>query len=243
MLAAFAGGSVFTASKVTIASSNTSTLVDWLDETHALAQATNRVPTPVPDAAFRGFPSLRFTASNQNYDSSRAAATWNRLHDGSGGGWAAVMVVEAMSAPGRAWYVIDTGGATAARGASGYPFVDAGPVTKTRQIIRNDAANILSLTSPVGAWVEGTAFVIRAGYTEGASPEATLDQNGVSQATGNTTGAPSASDATRTLRLNGSMTAGDIYRLAALVIPPAAWTAAQIAALNRWVKTLGIAGG
>lgn len=242
VLAAFAGGSVFTADRYTVdgGSGKVAAFVDWLDGTHTLAQAgANQCVVPAASAIFAGRKCAVFGAS-EYYDSSRASSTWKYLHDGTG---CSVVHVYAPSTN-----VVTTRCSLATRslagGAGDIGFSlsrIAGPDWAVT--VRNAGAVIVNIAA--GTPAVDTAVYLDFFYKESEAPdEYVLREKGTSVANGNSGGVPSSANPAGTLRLGGTTAASvlDLSRWAATLIAPRVLTANQRATVQRWIlQTYGVA--
>lgn len=234
---------MFSADRFTIdgTSGKVSALVDWMDSTHTLAQATsaNQAAAPAADSAVRGARSLTFTGS-QLYVSSRAASTWKYLHDGTG--FAVVAV-----------FVPDTGGGSAAQNtiastvrgadiASASGLVLSYTTTTTTgglvaRVARANATPTINQT-PTTVFTQSTAYSLRFDYLEGAGTEYHLSKSGVSLATGASLAAPTATDPQGTLTIGANVSDASnklTGRLAFFATAPAILTAAQATTLSAYL--------
>jgi len=239
MLSALAGGSVFTASYYAYSGAKVTDWIDWLDPTHTLTQATdaNRAPLPVADSALGGALSSTHAAL-QYYGSSRAASTWKRFHDGTGGGTCTIWVPHATHTSNLYLGFTSTGSGEGAYCTAN----DNGTDGRIGHNVRNSGGSIVN-PYPAGDWyTQGTGNVLRADYLEGASPgESRIYSNGTLAGSANTSAGPTSGNPALTL-YNGYAAASWSFRWHATIVPPAAWTAAQIAAVDAYVKSLGLVG-
>lgn len=161
----------------------------------ALVLSAGTLAAPVRSGAFRSKYSLLFNSS-QWLDSDIAPAAWSFGHNGDG------VHVFHVSSPNttsgtKVWLGTQTGS-----GSIGFSIANANALMQARV---GNGANIVNAFG--GTLAAGVAASRDFYYGESASPEYVLRNGQTLLASGSTTGAPSASDPTGTLRL-GAQTDG-----------------------------------
>lgn len=232
LLAAFAGGSVFTADRYNVdgGTGKVASYTDWLDSTHTIAQGTgaNQHVLPVADST-AGNALVSTTVTSGVYASSRAASLWRYPHDGTG--VTVIHVGYPASATTGYWATSEGGGAGVGAGFG----VTTGPTQITRWRT-TAAANLIA--SSTGALNLNAWNTQRITYQNGASPEVLIYTNGTQRVSGSDAAAPDTGDPNTTMRWFVSMPAGNKWL--ASFFAPRVLNAAQIALVNQWTAALGL---
>jgi hypothetical protein len=118
------------------------------------------------------------------------------------------------------------------------------PANRYALYFTNDAGTpFVSQSYSTDAFAAGVGADWHYSFATADNPDAAQFIAGESVATGDASEAPFSGDPLSSLKLCGTtVQAGWTWRFHALFVPPAAWTAAQVAAVSRYAQTLGLAG-
>lgn len=201
------GDSWFDANNVTTSGGKVVSFVDYISTSHTLTQGNSslRVAAPIAVAALAGKRAVQPTSA-EYYDSTRPPSAWKYLHDGTGCEYYHVFIGDSSAGDQtlHATCNIVAGSTT------------IGSFAETNFV----AGNLLGgyfvtngTTSPANGRIIATSgFLLQTGgagnsllcggwYKEGAGTDFTVYVNAASATSGSTSGAPSASNPTNTLRL------------------------------------------
>jgi hypothetical protein len=233
--------SLFDATSYTVdgVSGKVASMVDRMDGSHSLVQATSgkQVVVPVADSVLSNRATFAF-AGAQAYVSNRAASAWNYLHDGTGH-WTAVVwaLTSTASTQQSLWATYTDGQQAVERGAFCTPNV----ITNIWQILRIAAANatyVVNQASNATSWSVETAYSTSTQYLEGGgTPEIKNRKNAADLYTGDSGRAPDTGDAAYSLVVGAGASQAFYWlraRIACMMFAPKIPTAAQLAVLSAY---------
>lgn len=226
-----AGGVFFTADRYTVdgVSGKTAALIDHLDPTHALSQATSATQCALPaaDALFRSQLSMTF-AGAQYYDSNRSNEYWKFLHTGTG------MTIATVYAP----TTVTTVTAFASRIGGGAGCSMSRNATGPAYNFTVQSATQVVISSPAGTPVLNTPVVQSANHSESASPKWEHRIGDVLINSGTTTNAvttTASSSVPFRLGATGNASSLDSSRWVAILAIPQVWSADERATFLSYI--------
>lgn len=238
VLAASAGKPVFTADRYIEDPGHLGfvlSFVDWNDPTHVLTQATaaQQVPLPAPHADFGGRLCATF-ASPMNYVSSRAAAAFQFMHDGTG-----MSLFQAFT-PTDVTGLHSLACTTSTAGIRGLSYYSN--ATTMRSSVEKTGASVYP-DSSVGAIAIGTPTYREISHGTGRSPQYDLRAKGTTVSSGAYASAAEAGDSQHTLRLasNSGPSLLFVGRWRDLILTPGVSAAQRAAIQSYYQMAYGIA--
>lgn len=240
--AIFSGGSVFTADFYAVdgVTGKVASIIDWLDPTHALVQATsaNQVDVPTHDSALNGAKSFTF-AGSQRYVSNRAASAWKYLHGDSNTPSTTVAVFVpttdgSFAVSNTIWGTVRQQDGSSQNGAFCSYTTATGTNEVTYRVTRSTTTTTLS-SSTVTTFPQGVGTSVRTRYAEGAgTPEWVVRKLGTQIASGDSLAAPATGNPQSSLTVGAnaiSFDRGLNARLAFLAFAPKMLSTDESAAL------------